>query len=71
MGEQEGGETRQNEKGKRCGGGGGRGGETRGNVSGLCRRDKWKASVGPAETAERVGGPPVPGMQQYCEGLEG
>lgn len=59
MGEQEGGETRQNEKGKRHGGGGGRGGETKGNVSGLCRRGKRKASVRPAETARREKEPPV------------
>lgn len=62
MGEQEGGETRQNEKGKRHGGGGGRGGETEGNVSGLCRRGNWKASVRPAETAGREREPPVRGM---------
>lgn len=44
------------------GGGGGRGGETKGNVSGLCRRGNWKASVRAAETARRGREPPVHGM---------
>lgn len=59
MGEQEGGETRQNEKGKRGGGGGGRGGESKGNVHKLCKRGKWDAS---AETARREKEPLVYSM---------
>lgn len=59
MGEQEGGETRQNEKGKRGGGGGGRGAESKGNVHKLCKRGKWDTS---AETALREREPLVYSM---------